>query len=532
MNPVNQDTRARYDDMPYSSYAYQYSAPEQLAAVASLFGLPSGQVSTARVLELGCGSGGNLIPIALRYPQARVVGVDISGVQIAEGKASIDRLGIGNASLVEADLLDLDADSLGEFDYIIAHGVYSWVPAEVQDAVLRLIARCLAADGVAYVSYNTYPGWKTKEIVRDAMLMHGGARPTVDEQVGYGRSMLNFLKQTALPGGLTAAAVDECMPSIMNGPTDYVAHEYLAPNNRPCYFHEFVERTGRHGLAYLGEAQPSTMLPSNYSQELSQQLYGALGGDQVRVEQYLDFAVSRVFRQTLLVHAKRAEDLRWELDRATLHRMHFAANLSATDGPIRLDGQHQEFVALPNTASIGASLSGIKQAIDALARAWPGTVTRDDMLRHAMLTQGDKDAVSPEILSEAVDELCERLTLRGMAQVRLAAVEATGVGDRPVVDPAVRRQVAALVPPRRHVANLWHDSIEIGDIDRLLIPLMDGSLDRNGLVAAAAAALREGRLPALPQAAADDTESQAEARVAEMLQRLAGAAILVRPAGQ
>lgn len=222
MNPVNQDTRARYDDMPYSSYAYQYSAPEQLAAVASLFGLPSGQVSTARVLELGCGSGGNLIPIALRYPQARVVGVDISGVQIAEGKASIDRLGIGNASLIEADLLDLDADSLGEFDYIIAHGVYSWVPAEVQDAVLRLIARCLAADGVAYVSYNTYPGWKTKEIVRDAMLMHGGARPTVDEQVGYGRSMLNFLKQTALPGadrrrGRRVHAVDHERPHRLRG---------------------------------------------------------------------------------------------------------------------------------------------------------------------------------------------------------------------------------------------------------------------------------------------------------------------------
>ncbi len=529
MKSVNQETRARYDDLPYSSFAYQYSAPEQLAAVASLFGLPSGEVATARVLELGCGSGGNLIPIALRHPRCSVVGVDISGVQVAEGKASVERLGLDNVVLIEADLLDLDASALGEFDYIIAHGLYSWVPPEVQDAILRLIARSLAPEGVAYVSYNTYPGWKTKEIVRDAMRMHGGTRPTVDEQVGYGRSMLNFLKQTALPGGLTAAAVDECTPSIMNGPVDYVAHEYLAPHNRPCYFYEFVERTGAHGLAYLGEAQPSMMLPSNYSQELAEQLYGALGGDQVRVEQYLDFAVSRVFRQTLVVHAKRAQDLRWELDRKTLHGMHFAANLSATDGAIRLDGQLQDFVAPPNRASIGASLSGLKQAMDALARAWPGTVTREDMIRHATLTQGENDPVPPEILSEAVDELCERLALRGMAQVRLAPVEATGPSDQPVVDPVARRQVAALPPEKKHVANAWHDTVELTDIDRLLIPLMDGSLDRNGLAAATAAAMREGRLASAP---ADDIETQAAARVTDMLQRLAGSALLLRHTAQ
>ena len=529
MKSVNQETKARYDDLPYSSYAYQYSAPEQLAAVASFFGLPSGEVATARVLELGCGTGGNLIPIALRHPRSTVVGVDISGVQIAEGKGSIARMGLDNASLIEADLLDLDTDALGQFDYIIAHGLYSWVPPEVQDAVLALIARCLAPDGVAYVSYNTYPGWKTKEIVRDAMLMHGGARPTVNEQVGYGRSMLNFLKQTALPGGLVAAAVDECTPSIMNGPVDYVAHEYLAPDNRPCYFYEFVERTGKHGLAYLGEAQPSMMLPSNYSQELAQQLYGALGSDQVRVEQYLDFAVSRVFRQTLLVHAKRAQDLRWEVERNVLHRMHFAANLSAADGAIRLDGQLQDFIAPPNTGSIGASLSGLKQAMDALAKAWPGTLTREDMIRHAMLTQGENDPVSPEILSEAVDELCERLALRGMAQVRVTPVEVAGPSDQPIVDPAVRRQVAALLPNKKHVANAWHDAVEVSDIDRLMIPLMDGSLDRNGLVAAAAAAMREGRLPSAP---ANDIEAQAAARVTDMLQRLARSAMLLRQTAQ
>lgn len=531
MKPVNQETKARYDDLPYSSYAYQYSAPEQMAAVASLFGLSSVDVATARILELGCGSGGNLIPVALRHPQCKAVGVDISGVQIDEGRAFVERMGMENATLIEADLLDLDADSLGEFDYIIAHGLYSWVPPQVQDAVLALIGRCLAPEGVAYVSYNTYPGWKTKEIVRDAMLMHGGARLTAEEQVQYGRSMLGFLKQTAVKGGLTAAAVDECMGQVMNGPIDYVAHEYLAPYNQPCYFYEFVERIRGHGLAYLGEAQPSTMLPSNYSQELSQQLYGALGEDQVRVEQYLDFAVSRVFRQTLLVHGKRAENLRWELDRKTLHRMHFAANLACADGPIRLDGQPQDFIAPPNASSIGASLSGLKQAIDALARAWPGTVTRDEMISYAQRTQGDKDPVSPEILGEAIDELCERLALRGMAQVRLTPVEVMVSTDHPVVDPVVQRQVVALSPDRKHVVNAWHDSVEVTDIDRLLIPIMGGQLDRAGLVAVVVSAMREGRL-SLTSPLPADLDAHAAVVVEEMLVRLSRAAMLLRQIGQ
>jgi hypothetical protein len=194
-----------------------------------------------------------------------------------------------------------------------------------------------------------------------------------------------------------------------------------------------------------------------------------------------------------------------------------------------LDGQLQDFIAPPNRASIGASLSGIKQAIDALGRAWPGTVTREDMIRHAALTQGTADAVSPEVLGEAIDELCERLTLRGLAQVRLEPVEVTASSDHPFVDHVVMRQVAALLPDRKHVANAWHDSVEITEIDRLLVPLMDGTVDRAGLVAAAAAAIRDGRLPS---SSSEDVDSQAATRVTEMLQRLAGSAMLLRHAPQ
>jgi len=522
-------TRLRYDDLPYDSYAYPHSAPEQLASVASLFGLPAPEVATARVLELGCASGGNLIPFALRNPGASALGLDISGVQVAEGRAQIARLGAGNIVLDEADFLEVDPAKLGEFDYIIAHGVYSWVPPEAQEAVLRIIARCLSANGVAFVSYNTYPGWKAKEIIRDAMLMHGGEDRNASEQVAYGRSMLAFLQKVSLKGGLTAAALNESLASVLQSADSYVAHEYLEPFNQPCYFHQFIERTGSHRLAYLGEAQPSMMMPSNYGPELAQQLYGALGEDQVRVEQYLDFAISRSFRQTLLVHAERAATLRWQLDQKAVLDMHFAAHLSCKDGPSRLDGQPQEFVSPPHTGSLTIGLSGLKQAIELLGRKWPGTVTRDELVHHAQLTQGDKGAVASEILADAVDELLEMLVLRGMARIRLAPVEAGSDVDAPVADPVVRRQVAALMPPQKHVANAWHDTVDIGEAERLLLPMMDGSVDRAGLVAAIADVLRGGRLSAAEAGSAgSDPGPRAEAIVTAILQRMREAALLQR----
>ena len=530
MTSAIDQTKARYDDLPYSSYAYLHSAPEQLAAVATLFGLPGPEVATSRVLELGCASGGNLIPFALRHPAAKAVGMDISGVQVAKGRDYIARLGIDNVVLEEADFLEVEPAKLGKFDYIIAHGVYSWVSPEAQDAVLRIISECLSSNGVAFVSYNTYPGWKAKEILRDAMLMHGGTGRSATEQVAYGRSMLAFLQTTAPKGGLTAVALNENLAHIVRAPTNYVAHDYLEPFNLPCYFHEFVERIRAHQLAYLGEAQPSMMMPSNYGPELARQLYGALGEDQVRVEQYLDFAISRSFRQTLLVRAERAATLRWQLDEKAVSDLNFAAHLYCKDGPIKFDGQPQEFGAPSLTASLTVGLSGLKRAIELLEQRWPGTVTRDELVQHAQLTQGDVGAVAPEILADAVGELLEMLVLRGMARIRLAPVEAAAEGDDVIVDPLVQRQVRAIDQSQAHVANAWHDSVDIGEAERLLLPTIDGPVDRNKLVATVAAAFREGRLsiPDAGEHTGADPDRQPGAFVDGFLQRMREAAVFLR----
>ena len=179
--------RAAYDAVPYESHAFPQTAPGHLAAVAYLFGLEPVDVRTARVLEIGCAAGGNLIPFAAFHPQARVVGIDLSSVHVDQGRRRVKALDLNNLELIQSDVAAMDPAALGEFDFIICHGVYSWVPENVQEAILSACDTMMAPGGVAYISYNVYPGWKSKEIVRDAMLLRGGDRATPDEKLSYAR---------------------------------------------------------------------------------------------------------------------------------------------------------------------------------------------------------------------------------------------------------------------------------------------------------------------------------------------------------
>ncbi|MBP8747530.1 MAG: class I SAM-dependent methyltransferase, partial [Brachymonas sp.] len=163
MTKQTESIRKTYDQTPYQSRPFPQSAPERLQAIAHIFGVDAPAASTARVLELGCSAGGNLIAVAVRHPKLRAMGVDVSGVQIAYGQQVLQSSGISNAELRQASIEEID-ESWGTFDYIICHGVYSWVPEHVCNAILRVCQQRLSSNGVAYISYNTYPGWKSREI--------------------------------------------------------------------------------------------------------------------------------------------------------------------------------------------------------------------------------------------------------------------------------------------------------------------------------------------------------------------------------
>src|SRR5579871_484360 len=160
-----------YDEMPYQVHSHPESHPDRIATVAHLFSLSPASPAKARVLELGCAGGGNIAPMAEMYPASQFLGIDNSKTQIDQGNALIRPLGMKNLELRHASILDID-ESFGKFDFIIAHGVYSWVPEPVQNKILAVIRDHLTPNGIAYVSYNTLPGWHMRGMIRDMMLYH------------------------------------------------------------------------------------------------------------------------------------------------------------------------------------------------------------------------------------------------------------------------------------------------------------------------------------------------------------------------
>jgi len=488
--------RADYDTTPYTSNSFPQSAPGHLAAIAHLFGLETPEVSTARVLEIGCAAGGNLIPFAAAHPQAHVVGIDLSQVQVDQGSTRAQTLGLNNLQLLAGDIGRTDLEALGQFDFIIAHGVFSWVPEEVQEALLSTFRRLLAPEGVAYMSYNVYPGWKAKEIVRDAMLLASGDSVTPEEKVREGRRMADFLEEVAPVDGVLARVLAMSRAHALGFEDSYLLHDELEAFNAPCYFYEMLGRASAHGLAFLAEAHLETMIPGNFGPKVAEYLGDKCGGVQVLVEQYLDFVLNRAFRESLLIHAERAPHIKYTPDRSRYRRMHFAAWLPPVDGETRLDNSRQEYRE-PDDATLFTNDPGIKAALDALSARWPWTLSRQELVDavHARLVSA---GLSPSTdLEDHIDDLIGVLIMQGAAHIRLDPVS-----PEPTPAPVLRldeiaRRMAELTRTDSDAStfNLWHETLILSPADRHLLPLLDGTRDRDALLDALLAVHHENPIP-------------------------------------
>ena len=249
------DPSTSYDEIPYSDNCFPYTHPDHLATVATLHGLTPPPVENCRVLELGCARGGNLIPMALGLPDGRFVGIDLSRRQIAEGHAIIEKLGLRNIDLQALSIIDV-GEQTGQFDYIVCHGVYSWVPEPVRDKILAICSTNLAPSGVAYVSYNTYPGWHERGMVRELMAYHVRNTREAPDRVERARGFLEELVRVLPAETSSYARIIRSEGEFLRGVSNtYVYHEHLEETNHPEYFHEFIGQARAKGLSFLAEAR-------------------------------------------------------------------------------------------------------------------------------------------------------------------------------------------------------------------------------------------------------------------------------------
>ena len=306
-----------YSELGYKSMPFPYTTPATLEAYAALVGISAPNPKTARVLELGATYGGNIISQALFNPDATFVGIELSQEQVEKGNEVIANAGLTNVSLVQSDIASIGSE-IGTFDYIIAHGVYSWVDDGVKDALLRLIDEHLAEDGIAYISYNTYPGWHTMDEVRQLMMFSNRDKTQFNhkEKVLHGKTIGSIVGSQILKYDNLKERNSKflgALRSVMQKDEYYVGHDHLEPNNDPVYFYQFNDHLEAHNLAYLCDADLTLSMVRSFDADIADTLDKLALNDHVAQEQYLDFMLDTTFRKSIICKAKHAESVIYDM---------------------------------------------------------------------------------------------------------------------------------------------------------------------------------------------------------------------------
>lgn len=477
-----------YDVIPYDDKPYHFTHPRHLETLATLFGMSPKLISECRVLELGCGGGWNIIPMAIDLPDSRFLGIDLSERQIEQGRKLVTELGIDNIQLRQVDILDVD-ECWGEFDYIICHGVISWVPEYVKEKIFEICNHNLAPQGVAFISYNAYPGWHRVQAVRDLMLYHVRHIDDPREKIAQARSVLHFMAKVADTDQAAGKLYEEEQEMLEKAKNDaHLFHDHLESQNQPFYFHEFVSRAELHGLRYISSTSLKGMLPRFHPPEIRKVLEPL---SLVEQEQYLDFICGTRFRQTLLCHEE--VTVNRALDGKQIMGFHLA--LTSLPEKVEVDIRNDEEVVFKNedgTLKTGNRLS--KAAVIYLKEVFPAFVHFDKLYETVINRLGisprqaqANSGLGPEALASSIMlGVCV-----GMFKPCLHPPRYVGqLSSCPNVGLLPRLQAARgdLVTSRLHLP------VRMNDVMRHVVRRLDGSHGRKDLVESVREAVDSGEI--------------------------------------
>ena len=469
-----------YDAVTYPSHPYRDTHPDHLHALARLARLRPVAPDRARILEIGCASGGNLIPIAQQCPGAECIGVDLSDRQIADGQQRIDALGLDNIQLRPMNLCDLDP-SFGHFDYVLCHGVFSWVPATVQSRILEICRDHLSPTGVAYISYNANPGWFMRGMLRDMMLYHIRDVSQPERRAARARELLQFLVEgTDGQNDPYSLFLRQESALLSRQPDAYLFHDHLEEHNQPMFYFQFIERLQQHRLQFLTETNPADMFKSNLPPQAARKL-ASLTNDVHQRNQYADFISNRMFHRSVICHADRKP--RRKISEQALDGLRVAGRFERSDGRSEAitDPTGELTVRSGTGVTIKTSDPGTKAILGALNAAYPATRTTRELL--AMI----REQIPCGALSGKHGQLdwerfigieILRLLSQGALEFRyLPDRFSTSVSERPVASPLARLQAQeqALVTTARHALYRCPPFVQA------LLPMVDGTRTREDI---------------------------------------------------
>lgn len=469
-----------YDEVPYVSYALQETSPAFMRSCAALFAVEAPDPRKARILELGCAGGNNIIAIAATYPGSECVGIDLSQVQIDEGQKVVDAVGIKNLKLQKRSIADIN-EADGKFDYIIAHGVISWVPKDMQQKILDICNKNLSENGIAYISYNTLPGWSTSNAIREMMKFHTDGFTDPAMRASQARELLQFIKNShkGFEKNLYSQIIEHEVSTLAKESDWYLLHDYLEDNNTQFYFHQFIEMTRSHNLQYLCETHLSTMTTKHFPEEIAKTLAGT--GNIIRMEQYIDFITNRRFRSTLLCH--REISVKRNILQERIEDKFFTSRFRIPEELKTYDYNSAKPLVfkLPNNLSTTTSNIVMILAFEVLGeqKSKPVNLEKltslilDKMKKHKVKEQYNEQSVRQILMLNLLGSIFAGGIYLHMDEGNFI----TKVSEKPEIFNLARYQAKT----QEWVTSLNQKIINVDEFDKELLPLLDGTNNINSI---------------------------------------------------
>lgn len=442
-----------YDSVAYPTAIFTQTHPDRLAAIARLHDIAAPDPATARVLEVGCGDGMNLLAMAVAAPEASFTGFDLAPTVIERGRARAVAAGLDNVRLEVRDVLEATGDLDGPFDTIIAHGLYAWVPPAVSAALLTLIGRLLAPRGVAFVSYNTLPGGYFRMAVRDLMRHFIPADSDPSHTLRTARDVLTQFAQPQADDGPAMAAYRHQAARTLEQPDGLLFHDELSAEYHPQLHSDVCAAAGRAGLIFLGDTGRGRLddgfLPDGVAPDADVQ------AQIVALAQQRDFKELRYFRRSLFVRAE-ARPRRIFEPRAM--RGLWASSHCVRDG----DGWRGEEGTL-----FAVKDPMLAAALDRLAEARPARMPIAEL----------------ELDDDRLRSLLQLFDLGPVALHTGAAPFATSRPERPALSSLARALIGEQI---ENLCTLDHSTVRIEDpVLRHFLAGLDGSRGADGMEALA-----------------------------------------------
>lgn len=472
-----------YDTLPYEGIPFPDTHPVSLNMLGRLFGIDSAPPSGCRVLELGCATGGNVIPMAWHLRDSEFVGVDLSHQQIATGKTIADELSLHNIRLLRGGIQAL-GDDVGEFDYIIAHSVLSWVPSSVQKTLFRVFKTHLKSNGVGYISFNVRPGWHGRSAIREMLLHHTKDITEPARKLEAATAFIETLKTVYRSSeSAQAASLLSELQSLADAHPSYLFHEYLETNNHAFSFTEFNTHLVDNDLRYLCDARLHTMF-GNTVGDLSDAFLEQIDDD-IAHEQYLDFFNQRTFRQSLVVHAH--IEPQYEIDLDCLDGLYCASDLVPNevddDGTFNFNTADGKQVVVHDTTAA--------TMLYMLDRRYPDTAPL-----HELWLAARQESTQSGVAKTDDEWRAEFFNLFANNLMVLSTGGYTKAGDAGLKPTTGRLATVLLRHGWRHIPTVWHQSLEIDGFARRLLAHANGESDPQELVEHLLCDIKEGALPA------------------------------------